>query len=56
MAIAVVGGLVVALLHRNPESAGSDGVDQFQRIMDALAPDDEDHPTPPDGAVGHNER
>jgi len=56
VAIAVVGGLVVALLHRNPESAGSDGVDQFQRIMDALAPDDEDHPTPPDGAVGRNER
>jgi hypothetical protein len=51
-AIAVVGGLLVAVLHRRPEAASSDGVDQFQRIMDALAPDEEppssgDAPTGP---------
>ncbi|MFN8050465.1 MAG: hypothetical protein U0Q22_03425 [Acidimicrobiales bacterium] len=40
LAIAIVGGVVVMLLHRNPEAASTDGVDQFQRIMDALAPDD----------------
>jgi len=50
LAIAVVGGLVVALLHRNPTAASSDGVDEFQRIMDALAPDDEQRPpSPPPG-------
>jgi hypothetical protein len=48
VAIAVIGGLAVAILHRNPESASADGVDQFQRIMNALAPDDD--PAPSDDA------
>ena len=50
LAIALLGGFAVALFHRKPESASSDGVDQFQRIMDALAPDD-DH-TPGSGRPG----
>lgn len=54
VAIAVIGGLAVALLHRSPESGSSDGVDQFQRIMDALAPDD-DEPRSSDGP-GRTER
>lgn len=41
-AIAVFGGLAVAVAHRNPEAASDDGVGQFQRIMDALAPEDDE--------------
>lgn len=39
-AIAVIGGVVVALVHRRPEGPSTDGVHQFQRFMDALAPDE----------------
>lgn len=46
VAIAVVGGLLVAVLHRKPEAASADGVDEFQRIMNALAPSDD---SPGDG-------
>lgn len=63
VAIAVVGGLVVALMHRQPPSSSSDGVDQFQRIMDALAPEDDSRPPvpeddrrPPDGAASGGDR
>lgn len=44
LAIALVGGLVVALVHRKPASASDDGVDQFQRIMSALAPESDRSP------------
>jgi hypothetical protein len=47
LGIAVVGGLVVLLMHRDPEASSRDGVDEFQRIMGALAPDDADSPAEP---------
>lgn len=50
--IAVVGGLIVAIVHRGSESTSTDGVDQFQRVMDALAPEDPAvRPTPTNGSV-----
>ena len=52
--IAVVGGGVVMLLHRDP-GASADGVEEFQRIMSALAPD-EDAPGPPPGAATEGSR
>lgn len=38
--IAVIGGLAVAVFHDRSEVPSDDGVGQFKRIMDALAPDD----------------
>jgi len=55
-AIAVVGGLVVAVFHRRPEADSADGVDQFQRIMDALAPEDDGDRSAPDGSGDGEER
>lgn len=50
LAIAVIGGAVVMVMHRTPASESGDGVDQFRRFMDALAPEDDEaaagkHPT-----------
>lgn len=43
VAVAVLGGLAVLLLHRSPDAppGSGDAVDEFRRFMDALAPDDE---------------
>lgn len=41
LVIAVVGGVIVAVALREPSSKRGDGVDQFRRRMNALAPDDD---------------
>lgn len=45
-AIAVVGGIIVMIVHRATNPTGASGVENFQQIMDALAPeaDDSDEP------------
>lgn len=53
--IAVVGGLIVAIVHRGSESAATDGVDQFQRVMEALAPEEPAmRPTPSNQPVSRS--
>ncbi len=52
--IAVIGGVVVMFLHRDPE-ASADGVEEFQRIMSALAPD-EAEPAHPESARAESAR
>lgn len=43
VAIAVVGGIIVMLVHRAANPSGATGVESFQQIMDALAPETDEH-------------
>jgi len=53
LVIAVVGGLVVLVVHRGGGGgAPADGVDEFQRIMHALAPEERDGAAQPPGPPG----
>lgn len=46
LVIAVVGGLIVVIALREPQSKRGDGVDAFKRRMDALAPGNDVVPPP----------